>query len=135
MRLLLLRLLLVLLPFILYALYAAIIRKENPFKVESWREAPLAWLTGASIATMAAMLIVFALTIDGERSDDYRPARFEDGRLVPGRIDKEGAPTGPGAPPAAGKTPGAVKPDPSDKDTPGTPDGASTSGGQEDTRL
>ncbi|MGF1456379.1 MAG: DUF6111 family protein [Alphaproteobacteria bacterium] len=89
-RLLLLRLLIILAPFILYAGYVALIRRENPFRASSWQEAPLSWLAGASILCAVVSIVALGFILEGERNADYRPARFEDGKLVPGRLDPRG---------------------------------------------
>ncbi len=86
-RLFLLRLLIILAPFILYAAYVALVRRQNPFRAESWQEAPLTWLAGASILCAVASIVVLGFILRGERDADYRPARFEDGQLVPGRLE------------------------------------------------
>lgn len=62
-------------------------------RLPSWQEWPWAWLAISGALLVAATL--FAVDFVGERRTDadYRPARYEDGRLIPGEFRDAGEPT------------------------------------------
>jgi len=59
-------------------------------RLPPWQDFPWTWLITAG-AVLAAVATVFFGTLGGVGTDaEYRPARYEDGRLIPGEfIDKE----------------------------------------------
>ena len=73
-------------PFIGYALYLMLSRR-NVSDRESWVDAPVGWLALAGVAIAAASLLLLASFDGGHREGKYVPARFENGVLVPGRIE------------------------------------------------
>lgn len=61
-------------------------RQGTPISIAA-RNAPWIWLTGGGVLLAAAILATVALT-SGEPTDSvYRPARFEDGKVVPGDVE------------------------------------------------
>lgn len=73
-------------PFIGYGLYL-MMRRRNVADKSSWIDAPIGWLAIAGIVITAASLLLLASFDTGSREGAYAPARFEDGVLVPGRIE------------------------------------------------
>jgi hypothetical protein len=59
-------------------------------RLPPWQDFPWTWLVTLGAVSAAATLIFFG-TIGGVGTDaEYRPARYEDGKLVPGEfVDKE----------------------------------------------
>lgn len=55
-----------------------------------WQDYPWTWLVTLG-AVLAAVTTVFFGSLDGAGTDaEYRPARYEDGKLIPGEfVDKE----------------------------------------------
>ena len=84
-RMLLLRVLLVALPFVAWWTYATLARRagrEPP-------RAPYAWLFLGGMALMAASIFATALLGDEHTDDVYVPAQvLDDGRVAPGRYEK-----------------------------------------------
>lgn len=75
-----------LLPFIVYGFYLYFTRLD-PLKRESWEHSPLYFLTlGGLVLTIGSFFVLAAFTGAGP-GGTYVPARIEDGRLVPGRIE------------------------------------------------
>ena len=75
-----------LLPFALYALWLAARRRASP--LAAMREAgPLAGLAIAGLVLVILSLIGLAAFDGGAAGGVYVPDRFENGRLVPGRIE------------------------------------------------
>lgn len=72
-----------LLPFLLYGLYIWHAKRSGEDSPEA---TPWFWL-----AAMGLLLVILGFVIwgafFGESLGDYAPARFEGGRIVPGRID------------------------------------------------
>ena len=59
-------------------------------RLPPWQNYPWTWLVTLGAVLSAAALVFFG-TFDGAGTDsEYRPARYEDGKLIPGEfIDKE----------------------------------------------
>ena len=59
-------------------------------RLPPWQTYPWTWLVTLGAVCASAALILFG-TFDGAGTDaEYRPARYEDGKLVPGEfVDKE----------------------------------------------
>ncbi|HYF55601.1 MAG TPA: DUF6111 family protein [Salinarimonas sp.] len=73
--------LLFLAPFLLFAVYVAL-RRRNPFQVAAW-EGSISWLALAGLAVAIGGFLVLGLT--SERNPGaYVPSHMENGRLVPG---------------------------------------------------
>ncbi len=62
-------------------------------RLPAWQEWPWAWLVISG--AVLAIATVFAVDLaGGRRTDaDYRPARYEDGKLVPGEFRDSGEPS------------------------------------------
>ncbi|MCC2113318.1 MAG: hypothetical protein KDJ16_14885 [Hyphomicrobiales bacterium] len=73
-------------PFIGYGLYLMLSRRNVADKT-SWIDAPIGWLALAGVILTIASLLLLASFNTGHREGAYAPARFEDGVLVPGRIE------------------------------------------------
>ncbi|MER2606093.1 MAG: DUF6111 family protein [Siculibacillus sp.] len=70
-------------PFLLWVLWALVRRRG----LATWRsEAPTAGLAIAGLALVIASLVWLAVFEGGSSQGTYEPDRFENGRLVPGRI-------------------------------------------------
>ncbi len=91
-RVLLVRVLIFLLPFALYAVYAKLVLRRRVLDIETWRAAPMVTLVAIGFALVAASLFALALTSGSDPEGRYVPAHMEDGELVPGRIDSDPEP-------------------------------------------
>jgi Family of unknown function (DUF6111) len=83
LRLLLQYLLPLLLPFLAYAAYVALVRGRFPNWLEL-NERQWLMLGGAGVALMAISLVTWSLRSGSPPEETYVPPRFEDGRVVPG---------------------------------------------------
>lgn len=87
-RLALLNLFLLVLPLGLYAAYFYITqRNQNAVSIE-WKKMPLRILLQVGFALIALAMLITAFTEGDDPGGTYIPARMEDGRLVPGRVDE-----------------------------------------------
>jgi len=71
------------LPFVLFALYL-VLRRRNPLKIAAWSDAT-AWLVIAGLACAVAALLYTGLTAE-RRTRAFEPPHMENGQLVPGRF-------------------------------------------------
>ena len=85
-RQILLALILLATPFALYATYVTFVQKKKAETGGTWDEAPLVWLLSAGVALILISLTFLALNTGSEPGSAYRPARLEDGKLVPGEV-------------------------------------------------
>ncbi len=81
------------LPFAVYAAWLSVERRRaeklGRGEVPSWAEAPLVWLAGAGLGLALVATAGLALLQGGDKFDGrYVPARVEDGRIVPGHIER-----------------------------------------------
>lgn len=80
-----------LLPTLLYIIWAMLLRKPGAGDGDdafSWvRQGPWLWLIASGIVLMAIGLGLAAWMSGADPSGTYVPARLENGRLVPGRIE------------------------------------------------
>jgi hypothetical protein len=76
-------LLLFLLPFVLFAVYL-VIRRRNPLAWTHWSDQSL-WLTIAGLGVVVLSLVATGLLADRE-TGAYVPTHMENGRLVPGHF-------------------------------------------------
>ncbi len=91
LRFLLLRLLILLLPFVLFGLYLWVVRKRDPFDLANWNPAPLILCTSVAFVALAISFFFLAFTQGEKAGATYTPARFEDGKLIPGKLTPAGA--------------------------------------------
>jgi hypothetical protein len=68
------------LPFLVYLVYARLAQKPGS-------DAPWIGLAAAGVALMAVSLVTWGLLSGSDPSETYVPARFEDGELVPGTTE------------------------------------------------
>ncbi|SHM31584.1 DUF6111 family protein [Roseibium suaedae] len=83
LRVVLSHVLLFLLPFMGYALWLWLQKKEQTS--EEWRKGPLRWLALAGIALVLVSLGLFASYREAPDGAEYIPSHMEDGVFVPGR--------------------------------------------------
>lgn len=76
-------LVLFLLPFVAFAIYL-LIRRRNPLLWSSW-SAQSVWLVIAGLAVVVVSLVATGILAD-RQTGSYVPSHMEDGRLVPGRF-------------------------------------------------
>lgn len=78
-----------LLPTLIFVLWTWFTRHHGSAQgtISKLQEGPWFWLILAGVALMAAGLIHTALTAGGEAGSRYIAPRYEDGRVVPGRIE------------------------------------------------
>jgi uncharacterized membrane protein len=72
------------LPFLLYGLYIWHVKHSGKDGPEA---TPWFWLAAIGMVLMILSFVVYGAFF-GETLGDYAPARFEDGRIVPGRISQ-----------------------------------------------
>jgi len=82
-----LQLLLLLLPFALYALYLSLVRRKQATD-PAWREAPWAWLTVSGLALVIVSFLVLGYIGGDPIGGTYTPARAIDGKIVPGEVKR-----------------------------------------------
>jgi hypothetical protein len=70
------------LPFLLYLIYARLAHKTGELG-----DAPWIGLAAAGVGLMAVSLVTWGLLSGYEPGGTYVPARFEDGQLVPGTVE------------------------------------------------
>lgn len=70
------------LPFLLYGLYIWHVKRSGKDGPEV---TPWFWLAAIGLVLMIVSFVVYGAFF-GEDLGDYAPARFENGRIVPGRI-------------------------------------------------
>ena len=74
-----------LVPFILFALYL-LVRRRDPTSVDAWTGGTAAGLALAGLALAALAIFVFGL-FEHRPLGAYIPAHIENGQLVPGRFE------------------------------------------------
>ena len=74
-----------LVPFVLFALYL-LLRRRNPASIDAWTDGSGAALALTGLALAALAIFVFGLFEDRPRGA-YVPAHIENGQLVPGRFE------------------------------------------------
>ena len=73
------------LPFVGYAGYLLI--TQGSFRnISEWQMRTIAWLALGGSLLMVAALVYFLQFQPGEAGSTYLPARFEDGKIIPGRL-------------------------------------------------
>lgn len=70
------------LPFLLYGLYIWHVKRSGKDGPEA---TPWFWLAAIGLALMIFSFVIYGAFFE-DTLGDYAPARFEDGRIVPGRI-------------------------------------------------
>ncbi|NKB55913.1 MAG: hypothetical protein GKS00_06220 [Alphaproteobacteria bacterium] len=78
-------------PFIVYLIWWWTTRRRalaeaEGRKVAPWEDMPWIWLISAGAALAATALIVTAVLSGGDPFAEYQTPRFEDGKIVPGRV-------------------------------------------------
>jgi hypothetical protein len=68
------------LPFLAWLIYARLAHKPE-------RDAPWIGLAAAGVGLLAVSLVTWGLLGGSEPGETYVPARFEDGKLVPGTTE------------------------------------------------
>jgi drug/metabolite transporter (DMT)-like permease len=82
LRILLQYLLPLLLPFLAWLIYAYLTRRRVGLN-----DAPWLGLAAAGVGLVAVSLVTWSLLSGSEPGETYVPARFEDGKLVPGTTE------------------------------------------------
>lgn len=78
---------LLLLPFVLYALYVTWAKRRQNQSPE-WRDTPWLILSSVGLLLVIASFIVLGLSEGDPVGAAYRPARIEDGRLLPPQVER-----------------------------------------------
>lgn len=76
-----------LLPFVLYFLWAFLERRRTAAGGGRTKDAPWMWLTTAGLALLVVSLFATGLLSGSEPGGAYVPPHVEDGRVVPGRVE------------------------------------------------
>lgn len=71
------------LPFVLFAVYL-VVRRRNALAWSSWSDQSF-WLAIAGLAMVIASLVITGLTMDGH-TGAFVPTHIENGRVVPGQF-------------------------------------------------
>ncbi len=85
-RIIVVNLLLLLLPTIIYFTYIYLRRQQTP-DAEIMADAPIFWLLAAGAGLSLLVLIFFVDWTGNTPYGRYIPPRFEDGVVVPGRVE------------------------------------------------
>lgn len=91
MRTLLTRILPLLLPILIYLGWWYLARRRalsRGHPTPQLGDAPWTWLFVAGLGLMVVVLIVMGLTWGEEPGGVYVPPRYEDGKIIPGHIDR-----------------------------------------------
>ena len=80
-------------PFIVYFIWRATVRRRELADAEGrkmgpWEDMPWIWLISAGTALVALSLVLTAVLSGGDPFGEYQTPRFEDGKIVPGHIEK-----------------------------------------------
>lgn len=88
-RILLQYLLPLVLPTVLFFIWAWFARRRGlaAAPAAGVRETPWLWLAVAGVLLMGATLVAVALTSGADPGGVYQSPRYEDGRIVPGRVE------------------------------------------------
>lgn len=86
-RLVLLNLLLLALPTALYTAYFYITQRSQAAGAIDWKKMPLRTLLQAGFGLIALAMLVTAYTEGDDPGGTYIPARMQDGKLIPGRVE------------------------------------------------
>lgn len=76
-----------LLPFVLYFVWAFLERRRAAAGGRQAKDAPWVWLTMAGLALLVVSLFATGLLSGSEPGGVYVPPHVEDGRVVPGRVE------------------------------------------------
>lgn len=76
----LLQALLILVPFIAYAIYLALVKRGES---RGWNTAPWFWLTASGLALFVVSILLLGLVDEGGRRGTYVPPHLEGGKVVP----------------------------------------------------
>ena len=75
-----------LLPFLVYGIWLVLVRKMDPTRLSSWREAPIVVLVVAAAIVTTIGLVAVGHFGKGPAGAGYQPARLENGKLIPPEI-------------------------------------------------
>lgn len=91
MRIILIRLLILLLPLLLYLGWRLLAHRRALARGGpglDLTEGPWSWLLIGGLVLVILSFFVLAFTTGDEPGGNYVPSRYEDGQLIPGRIDR-----------------------------------------------
>jgi hypothetical protein len=83
----------IVLPFLLYGLYAWWARRKTRLVAgdggvdDVWDDAPWVWLVGSAVVLFIAALIATALLTGESIEGTYTPPHVVDGKVVPGEVN------------------------------------------------
>lgn len=78
-------------PFVVYMIYHWAVRRRQLLdaqgrEVGAWEDFPWVWIVTIGAVLAAVALIVTAFVAGGDPFAKYTTPRFEDGKIVPGRV-------------------------------------------------
>ena len=78
-------------PFVVYLIYWWTMRRrqlmeEQGRKVAPWEDFPWTWVVTAGAILTALALVSTTMLSGGDPLNEYHPPRYEDGKIVPGRV-------------------------------------------------
>ncbi|PTW54974.1 hypothetical protein C8N35_11314 [Breoghania corrubedonensis] len=85
LRVIVVHFLLFLLPFIAYGVWLMIVRRSA--SAENWRDAPMLWLSLIGGVIVIVSLVMLASFEDDNADATYTPMQYENGKLVPGKLE------------------------------------------------
>ena len=92
-RIVLENLLLILTPTLIYVAFVYLTTDPQGKRQSKLNEAPLLWLFLAGVALAISVLAIFGTSSGGKPGEAYQPPVFRDGKIQPGAIKKEPAPS------------------------------------------
>lgn len=87
MRYILLELALILTPLLIYRTYVRFVVARKADKGMDWNEGPVTWLLIAGLVLAILGFVLWGLIGDRSEKGAYTPATYEDGKLIPSKID------------------------------------------------
>jgi hypothetical protein len=75
-------------PFLLYRIYVAYVMRHKVDSGGTYNEVPLTLLFIIGLGLSIFSFIILGLTGEEVTGPDYRPATFEDGKIVPPRFEE-----------------------------------------------
>ena len=84
-RVIFVHLLLFALPFIAYGAWLMVVRRSA--SAENWRDAPVLWLSLIGGVIVIVSLVMLASFQDDNANATYTPMQYQDGQLVPGKLE------------------------------------------------
>jgi hypothetical protein len=73
-----------------YRLAKAKLEHEKTGDLPAWQDAPWTWIVVGTLAAVSLGFVALALVGPDDTAGTYVPARYEDGKVIPGYIEDGG---------------------------------------------